>query len=546
MVEQYTFSSQDLDRLVHGTAPGRGRLLDEITVGLDPLTDFLDTHYLEDYIPRGGSKIKFVTGRSGSGKTHFSQRMQEDASDKGYIIVSFSARDVWLHDFREIYLEILRQCDIEHILQGCADQIIRELGYDPAQISSPGQISSSGQTSVPGQISSPGQTDDHAKNTVSLELDQSGQAREAMQGGQPIHIGQLMQGGQPMHIGQPMQGDQLMHTGQSMHTSQPLSAGASGSRRTFMDFLSERGEADPISRGEIRTALRTMFTRNPLLDNNFACCCSILTGGILGHPVLEPASRDLVLAFLHGDKTVKLSQLRALGLSPSRITKYNARHLLRSLAEVVHLAGYAGILITVDDLEMLMNRAAGSTMRYTKLRRNDAYESIRQLIDDIDNMHYVFFLFCFDRELMDNENVGFKTYQALWMRIQNEVVSTRFNRFADILDLDRYADAFYTQETLLEMSARLALILSENGIPAAPLTPEDIAGLTERAGYGGIGIPYMVGRAVLDAGKAAREEQEMREIQEGQVMQEKDEAGRLYQSNQEQQTQQPQEGADHE
>ena len=531
MVEQYTFSSQDLDRLVHGTAPGRGRLLDEITVGLDPLTDFLDTHYLEDYIPRGGSKIKFVTGRSGSGKTHFSQRMQEDASDKGYIIVSFSARDVWLHDFREIYLEILRQCDIEHILQGCADQIIRELGYDPAQISSPGQ------TSSPGQISSPGQTDDHAKNTVSLELDQSGQAREAMQGGQP------------MHIGQPMQGDQLMHTGQSMHTSQPLSAGASGSRRTFMDFLSERGEADPISRGEIRTALRTMFTRNPLLDNNFACCCSILTGGILGHPVLEPASRDLVLAFLHGDKTVKLSQLRALGLSPSRITKYNARHLLRSLAEVVHLAGYAGILITVDDLEMLMNRAAGSTMRYTKLRRNDAYESIRQLIDDIDNMHYVFFLFCFDRELMDNENVGFKTYQALWMRIQNEVVSTRFNRFADILDLDRYADAFYTQETLLEMSARLARILSENGIPAAPLTPEDIAGLTERAGYGGIGIPYMVGRAVLDAGKAAREEQEMREIQEtqeGQVMQEKDEAGRLYQSNQEQQTQQPQEGADHE
>ena len=180
---------------------------------------------------------------------------------------------------------------------------------------------------------------------------------------------------------------------------------------------------------------------------------------------------------------------------------------------------------------MLMNRAAGSAMRYTKLRRNDAYESIRQLIDDIDNMHYVFFLFCFDRELMDNENVGFKTYQALWMRIQNEVVSTRFNRFADILDLDRYADAFYTQEILLEMSARLAGILSANGIPAAPLTPDDIAGLTERAGYGGIGIPYMVGRAVLAAGKAAREEQEM----QGEC-----EARRIHQP------QESQEGADHE
>ena len=534
MAEQTTFSSRDLDRLVHGTAPGRGRILDEITVGLDPLTDFLDTHYLEDYIPRGGSKIKFVTGRSGSGKTHFSRRMQEKASDKGYIIVSFSAKDVWLHDFREIYLEILRQCDIEHILQGCADQIIRELGYAPGQINSPVQINSPGQINSPVQINSPGQTSS------------SGQT------GTPARTSISAQTSTPAQVSI------------SAQINESVYSGPSASRRTFMDFLSERGEADPISRGEIRTALRTMFTRNPLLDNNFACCCSILTGGILGHPVLEPASRDLVLAFLHGDKTVKLSQLRALGLSPSRITKYNARHLLRSLAEVVHLAGYAGILITVDDLEMLMNRAAGSVMRYTKLRRNDAYESIRQLIDDIDNMHYVLFLFCFDRELMDNENVGFKTYQALWMRIQNEVVSTRFNCFADILDLDRYADAFYTQEVLLEMSARLARILSENGIPAAPLTPDDIAGLTDRAGYGGIGIPYMVGRAVLAAGKAASEEQEMRKTQEtleGQVMQEVDEAGRLYQSyrghqpqvmkgvyeaRQIHQPQESQEGTDHE
>lgn len=400
-------------RLLAGEAPGRGSILEETTTGLEALTDFLAARYLEEYIPQGGSKIKFVTGRSGSGKTHFLQRMQEEASGRKYVIVSFSARDIWLHDFREIYLEILRQCDIEHILQGCADQIIRELDQDPAEIG--------------------------------FRQD--------------------------------------------------------GSRKSFMDFLSERGEADPISRGAIRSALRANFTRNSRLDNNFACCCSILTGGILGHPVLEPASRDLLLAFLHGDKSVKLSQLRALGLSPSRITKYNARHLLRSLSEVVHMAGYAGLLITIDDLEILMNRAAGSAMRYTKLRRNDAYESIRQLIDDIDNMRYVFFFFSFDRELMDNENVGFKTYQALWMRIQNEVVSTRFNRFADIIDLDRYADSFYTEDVILEMSRKLAKVLQQNGIPASTLMPEAVEELMERAQFGGIGIPYMVNRAVLEAGK---------------------------------------------
>ena len=270
-----------------------------------------------------------------------------------------------------------------------------------------------------------------------------------------------------------------------------------GPGKSFMDHLSEKGEADPISRGEIRSALRSYFTKNPLLDNNFACCCSILTGGILGHPVLEPASRELVLSFLYGDKSVKLGQLRTLGLSPSRVTKINARHLLRSLAEVVHRAGYRGLIVCIDDLEMVMNRAAGSAMRYTKLRRNDAFESIRQLIDDIDNMRYIMFLFGFERSLMDNENTGFKTYQALWMRIQNEVVSTRFNRFADIIDLDRYAEEFYTEDVLIEMSGKIAQVLSDYGRPAKILDKEKAGGLLERSKFGGIGLPYLVVREVL-------------------------------------------------
>ncbi len=373
--------------------------IEQTTTGLQLLTDFVTKHYLCDYIVRGGSKIKFVTGRNGSGKTHFLLYMKKEAQDHGFLPVFFSARDVWLHDFKEIYLEILRQCDIEHILEGCACQIIREMGYDPAQI---------------------------------------------------------------------------------------------GEGKNFMDFLSERGEADPISRGEIRGLLRKHFTKNPLLDNNFACCCSLLTGGILGHPVLEASSRELILAFLHGDKTVKLSQLRALGLSPSRITKYNARHLLRSLAQTAHMGGWSGITVMIDDLEILMNRAAGSGIRYTKLRRNDAYESIRQLIDDIDNMQYIMFLFGMDRNLMDDENIGMKTYQALWLRVQNEIVSVRFNKFADILDLDQYAQEYYTEEVLTEMSEKAAEELAASGLQARALGRDEISDLMDRARFGGIGLPGLV------------------------------------------------------
>lgn len=393
-----------------GHAPEDRALLREITAGMDSLTDFLAKQYLKTYIPAGGSKLKLVTGNSGSGKTHFIRRMQGEAEKCGFITVFFSARDVWMHDFREVYLEILRQCDIMTVLRGCADAIIRSMGYDPEEIPA-------------------------GKN--------------------------------------------------------------------FLDLLSEKGEGDALSRNEIRGQLRKMFTRNPLLDNTFAACCSLLTGGILGHPLLENSSREMILAYMRGDKAVKMAQLRMLGLAPSPVTKLNARYLLRSLCEVIHLAGYPGLLVAADDMETLLNRNPEDRIHYTRLRREDTYESIRQLIDDIDSMRYVLLMLGFDRELMDNESFGMKSYQALWMRVQNEIVSTRFNRFADIIDMDRYGDEFYPPEVLAEMSRRLAKVLSEEGgEPVRPLTETEAAELQGRAVFGRLGLPYMMNRMTLEGGNA--------------------------------------------
>lgn len=192
--------------------------------------------------------------------------------------------------------------------------------------------------------------------------------------------------------------------------------------------------------------------------------------------------------------------MRAVGITPSKVTKYNARYLLRSLAELVHMSGFSGMLITVDDMERLMNRSAEEVIRYTKMKREDAYESIRQLIDDIDNMHYLLFILSFDRELIDHESYGLKSYQALWMRIQNEIVSKRMNRFGDILDLDRLADQVYTPEILREMSEKLADVLASNGIPAAAISEADAEELEEAALYGSLGLPYLVNRKVLTGG----------------------------------------------
>lgn len=390
--------------LSQGKSPGRGALLGRLSVGIDFITDFWQEKYLQEYIRQGGSKIKFITGQSGIGKTHFLNLMSDIAEQENYVIAEFSACDIWVHDFKEIYVEIFRQSNIMDCLMRCSQQIIDALGFDYKEIP------------------------------------------EGM---------------------------------------------------TFMDYLYQKDMGDGITKREIRLQLKIMFLENPLLDNNFALACSLITGGLLGHPLLEEQNADMLFSWLNGDKSVKLMSLRALGLSPSRITKYNARHMLRSLAEVIRLAGYSGLFIAIDNLEILLNKSSLQPIHYTKLKREDTYESIRQLVDDIDSLKNLMFVFAFDRELLDQDNAGIKSYQALWMRIQNEIVGERFNRFTDIVDLDRLAAQVYTPEVVMEMSEKLAEVWKAEGRMTEPVSREKCEALIRQSKMGGISLPRLVNRTML-------------------------------------------------
>ena len=68
-------------------------------VGIDFLIDFLTEKYIQEYIAQGGSKIKFVTGCAGSGKTYLLRFMCDKAQESNYRPVFFSAKNIWLHDF---------------------------------------------------------------------------------------------------------------------------------------------------------------------------------------------------------------------------------------------------------------------------------------------------------------------------------------------------------------------------------------------------------------------------------------------------------------
>jgi hypothetical protein len=184
-------------------------------------------------------------------------------------------------------------------------------------------------------------------------------------------------------------------------------------------------------------------------------------------------------------------------MAPSKITKYSARTMLRSLSELVHLAGFSGLVVLVDDLDVLVDGSGMNPFHYTKMKREDTYESIRQLIDDIDTFGHFMVVYAFGRELLDNENAGLKSYQALWMRIQNEVVSQRINKFSDIIDLDAVAQQVYTPQMLIQMSTKLAQIVQHINVETTVLDEQTAKSLILQAKLGGASLPRLVNQATL-------------------------------------------------
>ena len=376
--------------------------------GLRFLLDFWKQKYLEEYIPNGGSKIKFLTGKDGSGKTYALHQIMQDARECGYLAVMFSAGDISLADFAQIYREIAAKADISQCLDKYADEILRSLGKNP----------------------------------------------------------------------------ELIPEG-----------------RTAIDYYTSTGEMSIILRSEIRDAITTSVLKNPNIDHTFAQVCALLLSCRLGLFSVDQDSNQLMLGWLNGNKEVKSSSLTPYGIIASKITKQNARHMLKSLAEIVRGAGYKGLLVCIDDLDTIATKLKDNgKAAYTKKNRDDSYESIRQLIDDIDMMHSIMFIFALDKSLIENEKTGMKSYQALWMRIQNEIESERFNCFADIADLDSLARQEYSDDYLLEMSMNFAIQSADVSPQADVINPDDLKELKQQAYNGTVGLPELIRTATMSGG----------------------------------------------
>jgi hypothetical protein len=120
----------------------------------------------------------------------------------------------------------------------------------------------------------------------------------------------------------------------------------------------------------------------------------------------------------------------------TRINRQNARAMLSSLCHWVRRAGAAGLLVVLDLRQILRVGAVGEgEIRYSPAAVMDAYEVLRELIDDIDALPGLFLAVLADPALTGGDpRRVLDQYSALQMRIWPDVrPGTRQNPVAPLV-----------------------------------------------------------------------------------------------------------------
>jgi hypothetical protein len=150
------------------------------------------------------------------------------------------------------------------------------------------------------------------------------------------------------------------------------------------------------------------------------------------------AEHAAVLDWLRGDLR-QISVLKS-ALIFRRIARHNARQVLFSLAHWLTVNGQAGLLLVLDIRRLGFARRPSPAEReghyYTKAALLDAYEVLRQLVDNTDELSNCCVAVIAAPEFLTDAARGLDAYQALKLRIFDEVRDRhRDNPFSSLVRL---------------------------------------------------------------------------------------------------------------
>jgi hypothetical protein len=126
------------------------------------------------------------------------------------------------------------------------------------------------------------------------------------------------------------------------------------------------------------------------------------------------------MLWLRGERAAPAA-LRAADISV-RISRNNARAILASLCHFLRKIGAAGLLVVLDVQQLARTAAEEGALRYSPAAVMDAYEVLREIIDDIENLPGLFVAVLADAELATGEpRRALGQYAALQMRVWPDV-----------------------------------------------------------------------------------------------------------------------------
>ncbi len=172
--------------------------------------------------------------------------------------------------------------------------------------------------------------------------------------------------------------------------------------------------------GQINRFITNALLRDYRLSKEFRTAMTMLCRAYLNPHDVGSGDAVVIKQWLHGEKC-NLTALKRLQIY-QKIGRHNARLLLNSLAIWTHKAGCAGLALILDISAVVTESdPSPGALRYARGSVLDTYELLREFIDDTDETSYLLLVALAGSGLLDDPKRSVDHYQALKLRISNDV-----------------------------------------------------------------------------------------------------------------------------
>jgi hypothetical protein len=195
------------------------------------------------------------------------------------------------------------------------------------------------------------------------------------------------------------------------------------------------GREEMFLRRELHTWLEEAIYRDFEMSQEFRIAMIRLCMAQLDPGGASPFLSNAIKEWLRGE--LRLISTLKEALIFQKVARHNARHMLFSLAHWLKVNGRNGLVLNLDISRYTVSarpKDPDDSFYYSTPATLDAYEVLRQFIDGTDELECCFIAVVASREFLTDEKRGLNRYDALKLRIWDEVRDKhRQNPFASLI-----------------------------------------------------------------------------------------------------------------